>query len=71
MKPEQIQRFRAERFRIRWSLREVWVVTEWRDDCVYRTRSLGYAVLPDDYQLPREYLVTPISTKFMRQLEAK
>lgn len=29
-------------------VREIYAVTEWRDGCVYRTKSLGYVVMSSD-----------------------
>jgi len=57
-------------FKVKWNLREVYKVTQWKDDCVYRTRSLGFIVCPSDYQLlgGQNYSINSVSTSISRQL---
>lgn len=54
------------------NLREVFKVTEWREGCVYRTKSVGYAWVTDGYT-PSEYepntQIHSLPTAITRKLE--
>jgi hypothetical protein len=55
--------------RVKWNLREVYRVTEYKDGCVYRTKSLGYIVCLPDYKfLNSEAKLSAPSTKITREL---
>jgi hypothetical protein len=68
MKPRQIAYARTMRYRVQMRLREIYKVTEWRDGCVYRVRSLGFMCVPDGYTFPSGIQVGSLSTKYSRQL---
>ena len=64
-----LEAIKASRFKVKWNLREIHKVTQWKDDCIYRTRSLGMIVCLPDYQLPsKDYILGPVSTKISREL---
>jgi len=56
-------------FRVKWNLREVHKVTQWKDGCVYRTKSLGMIVcLPDYKLLNQDVQIGSVSTKISKEL---
>jgi 6-phosphogluconate dehydrogenase len=68
MKLDQIK---ASSHKVKWNLREVHKVTQWKEGCVYRTKSLGLIVCAPDYKLlgdPKAIQVGPPSTSVTRQL---
>ena len=66
MKLEEIKRLR---FRTRMQLREVHKIVEWKDGCIYRTKSLGMIICPSDYKLDG-VMIGPVSTKVSRLIGA-
>lgn len=60
-----LEQIKSSKLKVRWNLRELFKVTEWKDGCVYRTRSLGFIVCESDYfnDLRPEYMLCPVSTK--------
>jgi hypothetical protein len=59
---------KSSRFRIRGQLREVHKVTQWKEDCIYRTKSIGIISCTPDYAdylrlSDKNILVGSISTK--------
>ena len=57
--------------RLRHLVREAHLVTQWREGCVYRTRSLGFIVCDWNYKLlGRDGQIGSVSTKVTRELEA-
>lgn len=69
MKYPQIK---ASSFRVKWNLREVHKITQWKDDCVYRTRSLGLVVCMPDYKLlgeSKNYMIGSVSTRVTKELQ--
>jgi len=70
MKLDQIK---ASSFRVKWNLREIWLITQWKDGCVYRTRSLGIvACSPEHADWMRttipNIIVGSVSTKVSQAL---
>lgn len=59
------EQLRKMRYGVQMRLREVHKVTEWRDGCVYRTKSLGYIVCNHDYRLPGVQIGS-VSTRITR-----
>lgn len=58
------------KYNVRGQLKQVHIVTEWRDGCVYRTKSLGL-VVASTYQpcvQASAAMVGPISTADTRRL---
>lgn len=54
-------------------LREIFKITEWRDGCVYKTRSVGWAWITEGFNPPNDgnlQFVSP-STTVMRALNFK
>ncbi len=50
-------------------LREVFKVTEWREGCVYRTKSVGYAWVTDGVNPPdKDTQYHSVSTTVMRHM---
>jgi hypothetical protein len=47
----RLEAIKASRWQVRYNLREVHKVTQWKAGCVYRTKSLGMIVCAPDYQL--------------------
>lgn len=52
-------------FRIKWNLRQVYKITQYKDGCIYRTKSLGYIVCKPEYQLlnMEDIQIGTVSTK--------
>lgn len=68
-----LEAIKTSSFRVKWNLREVHAVTQWKDDCVYRTRSLGVISCTPEYadflrSISRNIIVGPVSTRISRQL---
>lgn len=55
------------------SLRQVFMVTEWRDGCVYKTKPVGYAfvTLDHSYKLTGNLIIGSPSTDVSRELGIK
>lgn len=73
MKPAALKFFKSTGFRIKWNLRQLHKVTEWKSGCVYRTRSLGYVVCSPEYAMDlrvanKAIQVGPVSTSVSREL---
>lgn len=51
--------------------REVWIVTEYRDNCVFKTKTTGkYILSVQEQDLPKDHIVSSVSTKvFANKLE--
>jgi len=65
---------KASSWQVRWNLREVHKVTQWKDDCVYRTKSLGYLVCTVQYAEALQHgdiFVGPPSTRVTTELMRK
>lgn len=44
--------------------REVWLITEYRDGCVYKTKSTGkYILTIQEKDLPKDHTTSSVSTK--------
>jgi hypothetical protein len=44
--------------------REVHIVTEYRDDCIYKTKATGkYILAIQEKQLPKDHITSSVSTK--------
>lgn len=56
--------------KIRYQLREVYKITQYKDNCVWRTKSLGYIVCGPDYRLlnMKDIQIGSVSTKISREL---
>jgi len=56
--------------RVRWQIRNVYKITQYKDGCVYRTRSLGYIVCEPLYQLlnMKDIQFGSISTKMLKEI---
>ena len=60
----------AYRYLIRGQLREAFAITEYRDGCVFKTRSLGYVVMASD-EWPTasgQVMFGSVSTKVQKEL---
>jgi hypothetical protein len=60
---------KASTVRVRWQLREVHKVTQWKDGCVYRTRSLGIISCTPEYAAAlrsHDIMVGSVSTRVMK-----
>jgi len=56
-------------FTIKWNLRSVYKITEWKNGCIYRTRSVGYIICLSDYKfLNDSATLNSVSTSITRQL---
>lgn len=57
-------------FRAKWNLREVHKVTQYKEGCIYRTKSLGMIICLSEYQLlnMKDIQIGPISTRITREL---
>lgn len=66
----KLDAIKSSSYRVKWNLREIHKITQYKDDCVYRTRSLGLIVCKPDYQLltQKDIMVSAISTKISKQL---
>lgn len=49
-------------------LREIRKITEMREGCIYRTRSLGHVLIPFDYKVPEGYMICSPSSKVLNEL---
>jgi len=51
-------------------LREVFKITQWKDGCVYRTKSVGFAWVTFDYNPPNDgnLIFNAVSTRISGQL---
>ncbi len=57
------------RYLIRGQLRNIHIVTEYRDQCVYRTRGVGYAVMSSDAPaLKPNAIAASVSTRVAQEL---
>lgn len=58
------------RYSVRMRVREVFKITEWKDDCVWKTKSLGLIVCNPDYKLldSKDYQIYSASTKVTKEL---
>ena len=57
----------SKRYLVRGQLREVYVVTEWKGGCIYRTKRLGFVVCDSSHECVRgNGLLTSPSTRFSR-----
>ncbi len=63
-----LEQIKASNFKVKWNLREVHKVTQWKDDCVYRTKSLGMIVCLSDYKLlsGKDIQIGSVSTKISK-----
>lgn len=65
-----LENIKASKIRVRWQLREVHKVTQWKDNCVYRTRSIGMISCDIDYahalQRNPNIIVGSISTRISK-----
>lgn len=67
----KLDNIKASSFKVKWNVREVHKVTQWKDDCVYRTKSLGLIVCLSDYQLlgdSKAIMLGSVSTKVSKEL---
>lgn len=67
----KLDAIKASSFRVKWNLREVHKVTQWKDGCVYRTKSIGLIVCKPDYKLlgdEKNIQIGAASTSVTRQL---
>lgn len=69
------ENIRASRFQIRWNLREVHKVTQWKDGCIYRTKSLGIIACTPEYSDSLRVnnpniIVGPVSTRVSKLVNA-
>jgi len=48
-------------------LREVFVVTEWREDCIYKTKSLGF-IVAENMPFKSPALLSSLSTKISERI---
>jgi hypothetical protein len=67
-----LESIKQSSWRVKWNLREIFKVTQWKDDCVYRTRSLGMLVCTREYAdslgADKDIIITPVSTKISKEL---
>ena len=68
-----LPQIKASNWKVKWNLREVHLVTQWKSGCVYRTKSIGIISCDSDYadylrSLNKNVIVGPISTSVSRQL---
>ena len=72
-----LDQIRKSSLKVRWNLREIHIVTQWKSGCVYRTRSLGMIVCAPGYfeevilkrldpSKAKNYMVGPVSTEITR-----
>ena len=64
-----IDRLKSKSFQVRMHLRELYIITQWKDGCIYKTRSLGFIVCKPDYlRLERDIILASLSTKISMEL---
>lgn len=58
-------------YRVKMNLREVHKVTQWKDGCIYRTKSIGMIICKPDYEFltkNKNIQLGPVSTKVSKLL---
>jgi len=58
-------------FRVRMNIRGVYKIIQWKEGCVYKTKSIGFIVCKSDYQFlssETTYQLSSVSTKITREL---
>jgi hypothetical protein len=65
-----MQAIKNSNFRVRWNLRQVYKIVEYRKGCVYKTKNLGYIVCLRDYKFldNTDIEIHPPSTKVSMEL---
>ena len=71
-----LDNIRKSSFKVKWNLREVHIITEWKNDCVYRTKSIGMIVCSPEYvdmlrAKSRNIIVGPVSTRISKMMYAQ
>jgi hypothetical protein len=61
---------KSSSLKTRWNLRQVYKIVEYKQGCVYRTKSLGYIVCLPDYKFlnQTDIQLHPPSTKVSKEL---
>lgn len=67
------EQIKQSSLKVRWNLCEVHKITEWKDGCVYRTKSLGIISCSPEYgkylkTISPNIIVGPVSTKITREI---
>ena len=73
MKSTAVSFLKRQSFRVKWNVRQIHKVTEWKSGCVYRTRTLGFLVCTPEYAMDlrvanKAIQVGPLSTSITREL---
>lgn len=67
-----LEAIKASRYSVKLNLREVHKITEWKDGCIYATKSIGMLVCTPEYadmlRASKQIQVGPVSTRISRQL---
>lgn len=70
MTSQSLQWLKTQSFKIKWNLREVHKVTQWKDGCVYRTKSIGFLICGPDYRLlSDEAQIGSVSTSITKAIQ--
>ena len=67
----RLETIKASNWKVKGNLREVHKVIQWKDDCIYRTKSLGLIVCARDYNLlgnAKDIQIGSCSTKITMEL---
>ncbi len=67
-----LEAIKASRYRVKHNLREIHKITQWKDGCIYATKSIGMLVCTPEYadalRATGKYQVGPVSTRISKQL---
>jgi 6-phosphogluconate dehydrogenase len=68
-----LTQIKASNWRVKWNLREIHLVTQWKSGCIYRTKSIGMISCTDDYaswlrSKSKNVIVGPVSTSVSKLL---
>ena len=68
-----LEQIKSSSWRVKWQLREVHKITQWKSGCVYRTKLLGMIVCDTayaDHLRALGFIVGPVSTSVSRLIGA-